>query len=345
MPRVSVVMAVHNGMAFLESAVGSVLSQTFADFEFIVVEDGSDDGSAEFLAGLTDPRVTVLVNETNLGLTRSLNRALGVAQGEFIARIDADDLCHPDRLARQVAALDAAPGLVATATGHRMIDDTGRVIRVADRGLDDWQIRWLLGFNPPAPHPTYCFRRVGPDGAPVLYDETFRTAQDYDLWSRLSDMGETRVLEGALLDYRRHSGAITRTRRAEQARNCAVIGRRNLAARYPGDVLTALEPLVALFACEIEADGPSVTAARQGADAMLAHDLDTAPGPEHRRWLKRMTAALLAEAVLSRGRGLRRPGVVLKFLAEAKGYLPALVAKVAEDPGLALKSLRGARKS
>ncbi|MDB5330388.1 MAG: glycosyl transferase, group 2 family protein, partial [Phycisphaerales bacterium] len=106
---VTVLMAVYNEARFAPAAVESILGQTFADFEFLIIDDGSTDSSAGYLRDLYDPRVRPLRNAGNLGLTRSLNKGLDAARGEYIARMDADDIALPDRLAGQVAFLDDNP--------------------------------------------------------------------------------------------------------------------------------------------------------------------------------------------------------------------------------------------
>ena len=113
LPKVSVLMSVHNDAATVEAAIGSVLAQTFGDFEFIMINDGSTDGTAEILRQLAqqDARIRV-VDQDNTGLTKALNRALGEARGIYAARQDGDDLSHRERLARQVAILDARPEVV-----------------------------------------------------------------------------------------------------------------------------------------------------------------------------------------------------------------------------------------
>jgi len=110
-PRVSVAMAVYNGERYLRQAVDSVLAQTFCDFEFLIVDDGSTDSTPEILAGYGDRRVVVISNSQNVGLTRSLNRCLERARGEYVARMDADDVSMPTRLEKQAAYLDRHPAV------------------------------------------------------------------------------------------------------------------------------------------------------------------------------------------------------------------------------------------
>ncbi|WP_299191742.1 glycosyltransferase family A protein [uncultured Erythrobacter sp.] len=342
MPAVTVLMAVHNGEQFLAETLASVAAQTFADYEFLIVDDASSDGSAAMLAAATkaDPRIRILTNASNIGLTKSLNLGLAEAKGEYIARIDADDVCFPNRLEVQLACMREHPEYVGITSGWAMIDGEGREIGTVDDPLDDWQVRWLLGWNPPAPHPTYFFRRC-PDGrVPIRYDETYRTAQDFDLWSRLAKIGPTRRLPDVLIQYRRHVGAITHAKRHEQAQNCAQIGRANLVARLPSDVAAKLEPLIALFSYNAKADVPTIQAAIAGADAMVEHD----EIGSHYDWLRKTTAGLLADAALSRGGALSSPKAITAFAWHARRHLPYLARAVLSDPGTALKSLRNRKR-
>ena len=342
MPAVSVVMAVHNGERFLAETLESVWNQNMGAFEFIIVDDASDDRTPELLAAAAaaDARIRLIRNERNLGLTKSLNVGLQLATGKYIARIDADDICLPGRLARQLAFMESHPDHVAVGCGYKVIDEAGRTIRTVSGGLDDWQIRWLGGFNPPSPHSAFFFRRVQRDGAPNFYDETYRTAQDFELWMRLSLHHRTEVIPEVLIKYRRHPNAITVRKRREQAGNCARIGRVNLQRRLPPEIVRQLAPLLALFAYETAADRDTIAAAVAGCDAMLLHDLNCAPTARHRRWVRRMVAGVLADAILSRAGGLRSIATTTAFLYYARGYLLALCDAVVSDPRLALKSLR-----
>jgi len=341
MLNISVVMSVHNGLPYLHECLASLERQTIDDFEIIVVDDASTDGSSDLLKKFSkkNQNVRLVVNKEKTGLTKSLNIALGVASGKYIARIDADDVCHPARLQMQHQFMEENPQVFACASGYRMIDGKGKTLRTTKRGLEDWQIRWLLCFNPPAPHPTYFFRRVAPNGDAIRYNEDFVTAQDYELWSRLSTYGETCVLPEALIDYRRHNSAITATKREEQALNCAKIGYVNLKNRYPDDVLHEMSAFIDFFAYKLKANPQNIAAAVRGADAMLHFEKKSAQ--RNPAWLKRMTASILAEGVLSRGRGLAQPRAVLAFLFYARAHLPWLAAEIAREPGLAFKSLQG----
>src|SRR5690349_12551287 len=115
-------MSVYNDARFLPHAVESILAQSFEDFEFLVIDDGSTDASGAYLCGLTDGRVRLIRNPSNLGLTRSLNVGLGAARGTFVARMDADDVALPQRLARQVQFLRTHPKVGIVGCSRTLID-------------------------------------------------------------------------------------------------------------------------------------------------------------------------------------------------------------------------------
>lgn len=345
-PSISVLMAVHNGEPHLRACLESVLSQSFHDFEFVVVNDASTDGTEAILESVagTDPRIKVLRNNENLGLTRSLNRGLAEAEGTYIARIDADDLCRPDRLQIQRDALERDPELVIVGSGYQIIDGDGIPSGKVSIALSDNRIRWLLGLSPPSFHPSFFFRRIGPDGAPVLYDESFATAQDYDLWSRLSRIGRTAVLPDVLIDYRRHAGGISVRRAGRQIEDARRITMRNLSDRLPADVLADVMPLVEMRARRVQARGSAIPAAINAMRRLLAFDRDLFEASSDRRWMRRTAAGLLAETVLVRGGAIGRPNDAIRFLYHAIDFLPALALAIAKQPATARKAFSTSRK-
>ena len=211
-------MSVHNDLRYLPQAVDSILRQSFDGFEFLILDDGSTDGSADYLRRLTDPRVRLVRNETNLGLTRSLNGGLDLAGGEFIARMDADDVVMPERLARQVAFLQAHPDTGIVGSSRVLIDEAGDVIAHAPAAQTDARIRWKCLLGNPFAHPAVMIRRDVLKRHALRYDESYRTAQDYELWTRLLAVTKGYNLPEPLLQYRLRAG-ISRTSKPEQLRN------------------------------------------------------------------------------------------------------------------------------
>jgi len=214
--RVSVVMSVYNGERYLAEAIESILGQTFTDFEFIIINDGSTDGTAGILRSYDDPRLRI-VEQTNIGLTRSLNRGISLARGEYIARMDDDDVALPERLTQHVAFLDTHPRVGVVGSACRVIDElNGRewVYRVP---LSDEQLRRHLIRGNPFVHTSVTMRKS------VLqavggYNEDYPYLQDYELWVRLA--GRTRLanLPDVLVVHRHHWGTVSTTRSTELLR-------------------------------------------------------------------------------------------------------------------------------
>lgn len=216
-PRVSVLLPVRNGEAFLADALDSVLSQTGPTFEVLVIDDGSTDATPAILAAYTDPRLRVIRQE-GLGLVAALNAALDAARGEYCARMDADDLALPGRFAAQVAALDANPGAVMAHGAARVIDAAGREIgsiATKPQSAAEYQAALLHERSaPPIVHPTAMIRR-----AVLLAMGGYRqspSCEDHDLWLRLLGKGAFLALPEPLLLYRQHDAGISRERASEQ---------------------------------------------------------------------------------------------------------------------------------
>ena len=245
-PAVSVLMSVHNGAAWVTRAVGSVLDQTLTDLEIIVVDDGSTDATPTLLAALRDPRLRVEW-QARTGLTRSLNRALRLAHGPLVARLDADDLALPDRLARQRAFLDAHSDVGLLGTGARELDADGRLVRVISPPADDRAIRRVLIRRNPFVHSSIMMRRALVERAGG-YDASFRVAQDYDLWLRLSEITRMANLSEPLVIRCLVPGRVTLERddarlRAEARARWRSIRRR---AYAPWTAVFAARPLLAM---------------------------------------------------------------------------------------------------
>lgn len=215
-PLVTVLMSVYNGARYLPEAVASILNQTFEDFEFVIVNDGSTDGTRFYLLSIPDPRVRIVQNPQNLGLAASLNRGLDRARGRFIARMDADDVAAPERLERQVAFLRRNPKVGVLGTGRLMIDPQGRALSLARPAVTNLAVRWKLLLGNPFAHPSVMVRRDLLDAHKLRYDETFRTAQDYELWTRLLPLTRGANLDEPLLYYRLREDRTSQTRRSEQ---------------------------------------------------------------------------------------------------------------------------------
>ncbi|QJW92708.1 glycosyltransferase [Frigoriglobus tundricola] len=209
-PTVSVLMPVYNGERYLAEAVDSVLAQTFTDFEFVIVDDGSKDGSLAVLQwyAARDPRVRI-ISRPNTGIVGALNDGLAAARGELVARMDADDVCHPERFRTQVEYLRAHPACVVVGSRADLIDPDGERIGRWDMALDHDEIdRANLAGKLTIVHPSLVFRRAAVVGAGAYRQET-AGSEDLDLMLRLAETGRLANVPDVLLRYRRHHESLT----------------------------------------------------------------------------------------------------------------------------------------
>ncbi|MDO3722574.1 glycosyltransferase [Marinobacter sp. chi1] len=207
-PLISVVMSVYNGEEFLRDSIESILNQSFKDFEFIIVNDGSSDHSGEIIESYCDSRILYIKNENNKGLIDSLNKGIGFARGKYIARQDADDVSLENRLERQVDYLEKNADVCVLGCGLEMIDENGNFISnwIHPTGIN--VVRWNLLFNNCVAHSSSVFRRdiVEKIG---FYSKEYKYAEDYDLWSRVSRFHHVENLSEPLQKYRIHPDAVS----------------------------------------------------------------------------------------------------------------------------------------
>jgi glycosyltransferase involved in cell wall biosynthesis len=210
-PKVSVVMASYNHEAFVAQSVESVLAQSFADFELVITDDGSRDGTANVLRGFADPRISLRVFPENRGAVDALNDAISRSCGEYVAVLNSDDYFLPDKLARQVAFLDGNPGIGAVFGVPTVVDESGRVLgeqehvfaRVftkQNRTRIEW-LRHLFESGNCLCHPTVmlrrrCYQQLG------LYDPLLMNLPDLDMWIRVCRHFDLHVLPEALTGLR-----------------------------------------------------------------------------------------------------------------------------------------------
>jgi len=214
-PKVTVLMSVYNGGKYLREAIDSILVQSFKDFEFLIIDDGSTDSSSDIIRSYTDPRIRLIKNEENIGLTHSLNKGLKLARGEYIARMDADDISLPERLEKQVHFLDEHMGVGLVSSSYIKINMAGEEIGFQKVAIENDEIKErLLQFNcfchPSAVFRRECVERVG------AYRETFEIAQDYDLWLRIAEEFEVANVEESLCKWRVCTDSITTRKKVQQ---------------------------------------------------------------------------------------------------------------------------------
>lgn len=218
-PRLTVLLSVYNSERYLAEAIDSVLSQTFSDFEFLIINDGSTDRSCNIIQTYTDPRIRLVHNTENIGLTKSLNRGLALARGALIARQDADDRSLPRRLQYQVEFMDSNPGVALLGTQCRIICAAGRVLRSIGeyRVTSPLAIQWALLFGNPFVHSSVIFRKNVIVEELGGYNERYQFNQDFELWSRLLEKHSASNLPVALVDYRSHENSIAGRRNPDWA--------------------------------------------------------------------------------------------------------------------------------
>lgn len=208
-PKVSVVMPAYNAEKYLREAIDSILSQTFRDFEFIIINDGSTDSTKEIILSYDDPRIVYLENEKNSGICVTLNKGLDVARGKYIARMDSDDLSMPERFAIQVEFLDKHPDIGVCGT------DT----MVFGEGISEYSYEQVyksddcaagLIFNPCFAHPSVMIRKCVLDDNQISYNDNFRGLEDFRMWWDIAQYTRITNLHITLLKYRHHPGQETK---------------------------------------------------------------------------------------------------------------------------------------
>lgn len=237
-PSVSVLMAVHDGERHLQATIDSILGQTYGDFEFVIVDDGSHDRTAEILDRQRDPRIRVHRNDQNMGVAAATNVGLGLCRGEYIARTDGDDISAPDRFERQVRELEARPEVGLCATRVQLFGATRlRVPRVPTSPRD---IVAELVFNNCIAHSSVMMRRDVLLEHALSYDPTLLRSLDYDLLTRLAPHTTFITLAEPLVRYRVHERSLSATGAAVQRDNRSAIALRYLrriAAFIPDELL------------------------------------------------------------------------------------------------------------
>ena len=209
MPKVSVIMPAYNAERYIGEAIDSILNQTFINFEFIIIDDGSTDDTKDIILSYDDPRIILLENKKNSGIVVSLNKGIQFARGTYIARMDSDDIAISNRLERQVCFLD----------NHENIGVVGSALRVFGEDIDDQdrfftedseQLKAELLFNSCLAHPTVMFRHSLVQNTNECYDIRFNGIEDFALWWEFAQITEIGCINEILLLYRSHENQITK---------------------------------------------------------------------------------------------------------------------------------------
>lgn len=196
-PRITVLMPVYNAERHLREAINSMLDQSFAPFEFLIIDDGSTDRSAEIIESYRDPRIRFIRNKNNMGITPTLNKGIALASCELIARMDADDISHPQRLQKQFAYMKRNPKCALLSTWARVVDEDRKFVRL-ERYRSNFYY-YNLTFECWIYHPTIMFRKSAVEQVGMY---TMPYSEDYDLFWKMSTRFQIANLAEPLVDYR-----------------------------------------------------------------------------------------------------------------------------------------------
>lgn len=219
-PVVTVLMSIYNAEAYLRETMDSILGQTFTDFEFLIFNDGSTDTSAAIVRSYADPRIIFIDYEVNRGYCFNFNEGLAVARGRYLARMDGDDVAHPERLAKQVAYLEDNPGVGLCGSAVRYIGASSGIVELP---VDNQIIRQTLWLRNAFFHPAIIMRVSILHTHSLRYNVDYEPAEDYKLWTEMSMVTEVHNLPDVLLDYRIHPHQISRQQSLKQQQVTAQI--------------------------------------------------------------------------------------------------------------------------
>lgn len=231
---ITVLMPVYNSAATVREAIVSALPQLSARDEVLVVDDGSTDGTLAAIQTLRDPRIRLVRNEANSGVAATLNRGLALARGEYLLRLDSDDLCAPGRVRRQVAFMESHPSVAVCGSWIRLFGDVKPVTEFRPWGASC--VKASLLFDNPLAHPSVILRKEAVDRLRLEFNgKEFSRSEDYDLWCRLATHADMDNLPCALTRVRLHGGSVTAQTRQEMERQSRALQERQLNAMgiYP----------------------------------------------------------------------------------------------------------------
>ncbi len=224
---VSVIIPVYNAEEYVRDAVESICRQTYPNLEIIIIDDGSTDKSLEILRSIQDPRIK-LVSRENKGLIATLNEGVTLSSGQYIARMDADDICYPERIFEQIEFYNKNPSIGVLFTGIECIDSKGNVFKKNFKSRYHKVDPTELLFGCPVCHPTAIFNMKALAKEDIVYDSNFKNTEDYELWTRLISRFEVGVLGKVLFKYRVHEKSITSSSNSFQRKKAVEALAKNL---------------------------------------------------------------------------------------------------------------------
>lgn len=207
MPKITVLMTVYNGEKYLKEAINSILNQTYRDYEFLIVNDGSTDSTREIIKSYQDSRIYLVDNEQNIRTPKSLNRGLKMAKGELIARQDADDVSLPERLEKQISFLERNQEIALLGSWYIEIDENGKQLREYKLPCENIQISWDSIFY--CPFSTVVFRKELILNNVGYFDESIKYGEDWEFYSKIARTYKVANIGEYLIKYRIHSQSVT----------------------------------------------------------------------------------------------------------------------------------------
>lgn len=222
-PLVSVIMPAYNAVKYVGQAIESILNQTYKKFEFIIVDDASTDSTLNILKALRkkDKRIILIQNKNNLGVTKSLNKALELAKGKYIIRMDADDWAYPERFQLQVELMESHPNVVVSGSYIEVCDSKLKTKYIRKYPHDDTNIRKHIFRYSPFAHPATIWQGNVLRGE--RYNEVINVSQDYELYFRVGKIGKFRNFDQPLLKLRMHGNSVSTKMSNAQSKNTILI--------------------------------------------------------------------------------------------------------------------------
>lgn len=221
-PKISVIMPVYNGEKYLKEAIDSILKQTFANFELLLINDGSTDLTEAIIGSYDDERIVYIKNEKNLGLIKTLNKGLDLAKGEFIARMDQDDISHSERFEKQLIIFEKNTEIGVCGTLFTPFNNSNnKEYNIIEHPELHKTIKIQLLALCIVGHPTIMMRKNAVGN--FRYDESFQAAEDYELWTRLVTSTQFYNIQESLLQYRIHDTNMSVLENSTQVNNAKKI--------------------------------------------------------------------------------------------------------------------------
>lgn len=216
-PTVTVIMPVYNVEKYVGFAIESIISQTFEDFKFLIIDDASTDHTLEVINQYHDKRIELIKNHTNIGIANSLNRGLSLANSPYIARMDGDDISKPTRFEKQIAYMKSDSKLSIVGSHMELIDNNGLILKKQEKKTGNENIKIGLFFgNTSLAHPSIMIKKTALDKYHLRYDPAYQYAEDYDLYCRASQHIRFDNYPEALVQYRIHPESVSQRHGTQQ---------------------------------------------------------------------------------------------------------------------------------